>query len=401
MASAMTGRERMAVAMRLGTPDRVPLMCQLSLGHYFLRSGLDAIEIWHDSEAFAEALARLQRRYDFDGLLVNLPGRDPGWRRHVARVEGEPGGERRIHWRNGVITECPPDDNPHVFRDGRRYHPEFADVDPDHLHYVEPHDAGGLTYPQAWDFGAHVPSPGDRDFFPPWHFDTLRRVRALAGDDVSVHSEVFSPFSQFLELLDYENGLLALMDDPVKAKACLAALCRGTVELACGQVEAGADTVLISSAFAGAGFLSPDHYREFVLPFERGVIAGLRVRHDVPVYTHTCGAIGDRLELMLETGTGGIDTLDPPPLGTVELAEAKARTAGRAFLKGNLDPVRTLLLGTPAAVREAVRGRIADAGPGGGYVLSSACSVPPRTPPANLHALREAADEFGAYPLRP
>ena len=49
----MTSRERMAVAMRHGTPDRVPVMCQLALGHYFLRSGEDAIDIWHDGEAFA------------------------------------------------------------------------------------------------------------------------------------------------------------------------------------------------------------------------------------------------------------------------------------------------------------------------------------------------------------
>ena len=30
-------------------PDRVPVMCQLSLGHYFLHAGSGAIEIWHDT----------------------------------------------------------------------------------------------------------------------------------------------------------------------------------------------------------------------------------------------------------------------------------------------------------------------------------------------------------------
>ena len=52
----------MEVAMRLGVPDRVPVMCQLALGHYFLHSGLDAIDVWHDSDAFAEGLICLQRR---------------------------------------------------------------------------------------------------------------------------------------------------------------------------------------------------------------------------------------------------------------------------------------------------------------------------------------------------
>ena len=124
----MTPRERMAVAMRHGAPDRVPVMCQLALGHYFLHSGLDAIEVWHDGEAFAEALVRLQRRYGFDGILVNLPGRDPEWRRHVVRVETV-GRDRHVLWANGRVTVSPPDDNPHVFlRDRQRLaarHPQL------------------------------------------------------------------------------------------------------------------------------------------------------------------------------------------------------------------------------------------------------------------------------------
>lgn len=212
---------------------------------------------------------------------------------------------------------------------------------------------------------------------------------------LSVHGEVFSPFSQLLELLDYAEGLLALRDDPGKVRACLDALAEGAIALGCGLARAGADAILVSSAFAGAGFISPRHYEEFVLPCERRVIAGIRREHDIPIYTHTCGAIGDRLELMAATGTNGIDTLDPPPLGTVELADAKRQLGGRLFLKGNLDPVNTLLLGTVDDVRAAARERIAAAAVGGGYILSSACSVAPATPPENLAVLQEVAEESG------
>ncbi|MGE0452101.1 MAG: uroporphyrinogen decarboxylase family protein [Vicinamibacteria bacterium] len=395
----MNGRERMQVAMRLGTPDRVPVMCQLALGHYFLRSGEDAIEIWHDSDAFAEALVRLQQRYRFDGILVNLPGRDPAWRRHLRATSTASDGGRTLLWTNGWRSECPPDDNPHVLReDGAVFHPCFADVEPDRLYYVEPHDDAGLSHPQTWGFARERAEPG-ASFFPNWRFDTLRRLSARVGAGVSLHGEVFSPFSQMLELLDCTNALLALMDDPAKFTACLDALCEGTIDLAVRQVDAGAQAILISSAFAGAGFLSRGQYEQFVLRHEGRVVAGIRARHDVPVYTHTCGAIGDRLDLLEATGTGGIDTLDPPPLGTVEIAEAKRQLGGRLFLKGNLDPVATLLRGTPHAVREAARQRIALAGPGGGYVLSSACSVPPHAPPENVLALADAAEEFGRYPL--
>ncbi len=115
-----------------------------------------------------------------------------------------------------------------------------------------------------------------------------------------------------------------------------------------GHVAAGADAVLVSSAYAGGGLISTRHYREFVLPVEARVVSGFKARcPGTPVYTHTCGRIGDRLELLEETGTDGIDTLDPPPLGDVDLAEAKERVGGRLFLKGNVDPVATVLLGTP------------------------------------------------------
>jgi uroporphyrinogen decarboxylase len=160
-----------------------------------------------------------------------------------------------------------------------------------------------------------------------------------------------------------------------------------------GHVAAGADAVLVSSAYAGAGLISTRHYREFVLPFEARVVSGFKARcPGTPVYTHTCGRIGDRLELVAETGTDGIDTLDPPPLGDVDLAEAKNRVGDRLFLKGNVDPVGTVLLGTPEAVRTDALCRIAIGATGGGYILSTACSVPPAAPPANVLALRAAAE---------
>ena len=267
-------------------------------------------------------------------------------------------------------------------------------MDPERLFYVEPHDVSGITYPTAWGFEGG-PAPPGPDFFPPWHYDTISAVVGRVGHDVSIHGEVFSPFSQLMELLDYSNALMALVDDPGKVRACLARLVEGTVLLANGQIEAGADAVLISSAFAGAGLISRTHYEEFVLPYERAVIAGIRERHAVPIYTHTCGAIGDRIDLMEATGTNGIDTLDPPPLGTVDLAEARRLTRGRLFIKGNVDPVHTLLEGDRAAVLAAARERIAVAGPGGGYILSTACSVAPAAPPDNVLALAEAAERWG------
>jgi hypothetical protein len=381
--------------MKLQRPDRVPVMCQLSLGHYFLNAGLNPLDIWYSSDAFAEALVKLQQRYRFDGILINLPGREPNYEAHIQRVDrGE--GESIIRWKNGHHTVFPHDDNPHYYSpDGTRYFPTFQQIEPEKLYYVEPWDFTDITYPFTWGFESE-PRPLN-DFFPAYHFDTIKKVKGKVGDTVSVHAEIFSPWSQFLELLNYEYALMAILDDPEKARACLERLTEGTIDLAKKQAACGVDAVLISSAFAGAGLISRQHYEEFVLPYESIVIREFRKNFDIPIYTHTCGSIGDRLDLIVETGTSGIDTLDPPPLGTVDLAEAKKLLSGKTFIKGNIDPVNTMLYGKPSGIKKDVSSRIEIGKPDGGYILSTACSVAPKTPPENIELLVYLAEEFGKY----
>ncbi|MCI0692294.1 uroporphyrinogen decarboxylase family protein [candidate division KSB1 bacterium] len=392
----MTPKHRMQQAMALQAPDRVPVMCQLALGHYFLQAPVKPLETWYTSEGFAEALVALQRRYHFDGILVNLPGRDPNFENFINTIAPAEG-ESIIRWKNGNYTVFPNDDNPHYYlADGTRYFPAFQEIKPEELYYVEPWDLTDITYPYTWGFEAE-PRPFD-DYFPDYHFDTIKLVLAKVGDSVSVHSEVFSPWSQFLELLNYEHALMAILDDPGKAKACLERLADGAIDLAQKQAACGVDAVLISSAFAGAGLISRQHYEEFVLPYEQKVIAAIKKAFPaLPVYTHTCGSIGDRLDLMMATGANGIDTLDPPPLGTVELEEAKKILSGKTFIKGNIDPVNTLLYGSQGEVKEDVKRRLEIGKPGGGYILSSACSVAPHTPPENIEVLAQLAETFGKY----
>ena len=70
----------------------------------------------------------------------------------------------------------------------------------------------------------------------------------------------------------------------------------------------------------------------------------------------------------------------------------KREFGDRIFLKGNLDPVNTLLRGTPEMVSRRARELIQTAGRGGGYILSTACSVSPQTDPRNILLLAEASE---------
>jgi uroporphyrinogen-III decarboxylase len=393
----MTGRDRMRAAMSRQTPDRVPVMCQLALGHYFLHSDRKPSDIWFDSATFAATLADFARRYRFDGLLINLPGRPGNWRDYLASYEQTDAGET-LHWSFDLHTRIPPDDNAHTFAPGDKSlsRADYTNVDPDDpaTYRIPGYVWNTWHAPTLWDIApdadlAHV------DAYPDWFTAPLRAARQ-ANADLSVHQEVFSPFTHLLELFSYESALMALLDEPD--------MCRRLLDIftaqVCAQVEAigrcDPDAILISSAFAGAGFISRDMYGDFVVPYERQVVDAIHA-FDIPSYVHTCGAIGDRLDLMADTGVAGIDTLDPPPLGTVDLAKAKAAFGERFFFKGNLDAVNEMLRADDATFDKAVRRRLDIGKPGGGYILSSACSVAPGVDPKRLSHMVDLAEQCGRY----
>lgn len=365
--------------MRGGRPDKIPLMCQMSIGHMLLVLGALADEFWNDAPVFAEGLARLRREYDFDGVLVSLHGHDPAWRsRAVHRQEGARG--VTIRWDDGSSTLYPPDELPVHTPAREPAPPDIQTLDPEAI-------ASPLAY---------IPvSQGLRFALCQDHlFDSIHLARDAAGEEYSLHGEVTSPFDYYLDLCGHQQGLMALIDSPERARAILARFTRLVRDLALAMCGEGVDAIKISSPFAGAGFISRAFYETFVLPCERPIAQALRAR-GVPAYTHTCGAIGDRLDLIMASGVSGIECLDPPPLGNVELAEAKRVIGGRGFIKGNIDSVNTLLRGSKEQILEDARRRLETGKEGGGFILSTACSIAPHVPPGNVRLLREAVERWG------
>lgn len=71
----MNSKSRMRAAMAHETVDRVPVMCQLAIGHYLLHTRVKPAELWFTSEGFAGPLIELlMRRACADGRPA-CPGR--------------------------------------------------------------------------------------------------------------------------------------------------------------------------------------------------------------------------------------------------------------------------------------------------------------------------------------
>lgn len=368
----MTHYERIHLAMEHKIPDRVPVMCQLSQGYMAKNGGENPFDMYFNAESAARAFFKTRKDLAFDGILLNV-GFEDDWMDlyQQARIENTENGERyslpdgRIYEnRNGQLTliQNPLD------------HAE-ADIDE-----IEPEEVPiRIDYSKAMALHKLAVAEGRKEKF-------------------SVHGEIVSPFDCLCVLLGLENAMVAMITDAEKCEAILARYVNQCVAFAKAQIDVGVDTMKISSPFAGGSFISLKFYQRFVVPFEKEVVRQIHAyAPGIPVYVHTCGFIGDRLELMAESGVDGIECMDPPPLGNTELGDAKARVGDRLFLKGNMDSVNVLLKADSETLEKYVRDMLQEGMPGGGYILSSACSVAPNVSPDVLKQLVPLAEKYGRY----
>jgi MtaA/CmuA family methyltransferase len=329
----------------------------------------------------------MRELYDFDGILCHKPGRSPRLMELVERIDRD-AEIPTLYLRDGSRIECTRDDDAYYKKADDFRFPTLDEID-----FDRPLDWAPDSY-KAFEW-----SKGTFDFkapeeIPEEAFGMIDRVIARCGETYSVHGEVRAPFDHFLSLLGMEDGLMSLLTDAEKAQRLLETCAQWSVALAVAQVRRGAHAIKISSPFAGSGFLSPDMYEQFIIPVERQIADAVK-REGAFSYTHTCGAIGDRLELMMKAGVSGIECLDPPPLGNVDLADAVERCNGKIFIKGNMDPVNTLLRGDAEKVNRDVTEILETAGHAmGGFILSSACSIAPPTPPENIKRAVELSRKF-------
>jgi hypothetical protein len=380
-----TSRQRVAAAMRLVHPDRVPVMCQPSWGFVLKQiPDLDPIDFWHNhGGAMARAFCEISRRFGFDGVMIPAVGAaplDPASVEHIdhANPEGP-----IVHFYNGDSCVYCRNELP------RYTHAVAPEVD------IEQFDPAAISARLTY----HPPSTRLRMQVAEdaaGRVAELTQSRALLGPDVSLHGSLYAPEDFLIDLLGTEGAMMALVTDAERCRELLLRFAHAVAGHAREQIAAGVDALNISAPWSGQGFISRGLYRDLLAPAQAVLVQVCR-QAGVPCYCHTCGAIGDRLELIVDTGFDGLECLDPPPLGNVELADAVQRIGGRAFIKGNIDPVHVLLKCTPEQIRADVIHRLAIGRTAPGFILSTACTIAPDTPAAHVAMLRELAESDGRY----
>lgn len=141
--------------------------------------------------------------------------------------------------------------------------------------------------------------------------------------------------------------------------------------------------------------MSPALYRRLIKPYHIRMVQAVK-RFNKPLLLHSCGSVTAFIPDFIEAG---FDVLHPIQVSAKDMDSARLkREFGRdiAFW-GGVDTQRVLPRGAPEDVREEVRRRIADLGPGGGYVLGAVHNIQAEVPVENMLAMFEAAREFGRY----
>ncbi|MBA2732227.1 MAG: uroporphyrinogen decarboxylase [Acidobacteria bacterium] len=218
-------------------------------------------------------------------------------------------------------------------------------------------------------------------------FEAIRRTRRSLRPDLPLIGFSGAPFTLASYMIEgggsrnYVHTKSLMYGDSGAWHSMMSLISRGLIRYLNAQVAAGAQAVQLFDSWVGC--LSPEDYREYVLPHTSAVIRN--VTPGVPVLHFGTGT-ATLLELMREAG-GDIIGLD----WRVDLHQAWDRL-GDVAVMGNLDPVA---LFTKQEFIRAQAQRILEQADGRpGHIFNLGHGILPETPVDNVIALVDIVHEL-------
>ena len=212
-------------------------------------------------------------------------------------------------------------------------------------------------------------------------------------------------FLRCCELRGWENFYMDLVADTEFAEALMDRYLEirlAMAERALQEVGDSVDIVVVTSDDLGMTertLISPALYRALIKPRQKRTFDFFKARTGAKRYYHTDGAIYPLIPDLIEIGVEVLNPVEVRAAGMEDTEKLKREFGNRLTFWGAIDTHHVLPHGTPEEVREEVRRRIRDLGPGGGYVVSPVHNIQPDVPPENVVAMYEAAQDLGRYPL--
>ncbi|RJP24246.1 MAG: hypothetical protein C4520_04390 [Candidatus Abyssobacteria bacterium SURF_5] len=184
------------------------------------------------------------------------------------------------------------------------------------------------------------------------------------------------PFSLAAILGGVESVSRKIIREPAFVERLVQFCTNVSIMFAQSMVSAGVDAIILGDPTAG--LLSPKQYEKFAGPYVKQVVDSV----EVPVILHVCGKTSHIIEQMCATGVQGI-SLDTP----VDFPAIVSRVPKDVAIIGNLDPVGTVLNGTPEQAAAATKQLLDSMRDVPNYMFSTGCELPLETPLENIQAM--------------
>ncbi len=216
--------------------------------------------------------------------------------------------------------------------------------------------------------------------------EALRRLRVELPEETTLLGFAGSPFTVACYMVeggssrDFAHIRAMMQNDPALFDKLMDILTRNTAEMLCGQIEAGAEAVMLFDSWGG--ILPPEAFRRYVIEPTRKIVAHIRARHpDVPLIGFP--RLGGVMVAEYAEKTG----INALALDTVaDMAKVAEMVPETVTLQGNLDPM--ILLNGGDALKTEAR-RIRDSLKGRPHVFNLGHGVIKTTPPEHVATLVE------------
>ena len=363
----MTSRERMLIALENGRPDRLPCQVHGWMGYYLNRylGGID----WYEANArFGMDYAiYVSPRYIYDDRDLSK------WR--VERKDLGRDADGNECWEETIST--PKGELHHV---GSRN--EITGWTTEYLIKTEDDF-------EIWN--AFYPVPTGIDFSP------IQEVKDRLGDRGIIRSHPFSPgqgspWQSFCTQVGTVKAIFMAMDKPDFLHHALDEILEKTLRVTEMWKGTPADMVETGGGAGSSTVISPSMFREFCVPYDR---QQCQVLHDagIKVVYHLCGGLMPMLDLVVDNGADGLETMTPPDMGgDCDLAEASRRVGDKLFFIGGFDQNAGFENGTPEAARRLVFECFEATKDHAGYIIAPSDHFF-HGDPANLQAFADACKE--------
>jgi uroporphyrinogen decarboxylase len=205
------------------------------------------------------------------------------------------------------------------------------------------------------------------EFFDP---QQVQRIKIQHPDHCLIFGTHVGPFTMSYLSMGFERFFVQLIENPAFIHKLLNIRTQWAIALFQKAIDLGAEIIVIGddAGHNDGPMISPQMWREFVLPVHRQIVDAL----NVPVIWHSDGNVISLLPMAIEAGFAGFHGLEPA--AGVNLQQAKQEFGHHLVLIGNID-IQVLCNSNLDAVRNEIDRCLTQGSPDGGYMLATCNSI--------------------------